>query len=123
MNSKCAQSNILVVEHNDYFREKIAGVLSRFDNVGTVAQVARHANMNRALEDMHVNIMLINIEIASFDFGEIARIKELYPDIRIIVYTDNPRNECMKAALEAGADNFTTQADITSVLETYWHED
>ena len=114
-----AMKNILVVEHNDYFREKIAGVLSRFDFVGAVAQVARFRNLFGALEDMHVNLILMNIEIASFDFDCIKSIKEKHPGIRIVVYTDNARSECERAAIDAGADRFIPQDSITSELEEF----
>ena len=122
MKTGIKKSVVMVAEHNDYFREKLSGVLSRYENVSSVILVSRYANMLEAVRNSSPDLLFVNIEIASFDFDSIRDIKVSDPDTTIIVYTDNPKNECRQAALDSGADYFSKQSQITGLMEAIWNE-
>ncbi|MFA6448988.1 MAG: hypothetical protein WCX65_05965 [bacterium] len=84
-----ASIKILIVEEQDLLREKIAGILSREENITMVIQIASYSKLRGALEETIPDILLADF----FEFNKFCKENgifagDLCPDANTLLYTD-----------------------------------
>jgi hypothetical protein len=84
-----ASIKILIVEERDLLREKIAGVLSRENNITMVIQVSSYSNLKASLGEMAPDLVLGDY----FEFNKFCKkagiaAGELCPEANILLYID-----------------------------------
>lgn len=80
---------VLVVEERDLLREKIAGILSREENISMVIQLSSYSELQTAVGETGPDLVLgdlLKFKIFCKKTGVSAG--ELCPDANILLYTD-----------------------------------
>ena len=109
---------IMVVDDNDGFRESLVALL-----VSAGLEVAGEASSGReALDiagDVQPHVVLMDVRMPHMDGVETTRrIKERYPDIRVVALTAQEDDETVREMLVAGASGYVTKnADGDDILD------
>ena len=108
---------LLVVENDDYLREKIAGVLSRFENILMVAQIKHEDDLLETAERINPDIILIDAGMASHLRKIHTDILSIQPDARIFLTTDDQGAFYQRLAETIGAVAIIRKDKIIEELE------
>jgi DNA-binding NarL/FixJ family response regulator len=86
--------DILVTDHNDLLREKIAGILSRLDSVRVVAQTSDCNNFENIVFDIVPDLLVMDINSATaagMTNGE--ELLKINPRMKVIITTEENDEE------------------------------
>ena len=84
---------VLIVEERDLLREKIAGILSREENISMVIQLSSYSRLQTAVGETGPDLVLGDLlELKKFCEKTGISADELCPGVNILLYTD----ECEK---------------------------
>jgi DNA-binding NarL/FixJ family response regulator len=109
--------DILIVEKNALLREKIAGVLSRRDEVGMVTQISDCGIMEEAARNTRPGILLIDIRLAKSEEIAISTIRNEYPKTKIFMISEEEGLRYRAAALAIGAAGLIQATRIEDCLK------
>lgn len=84
-------TKVVIVEERDLLREKIAGILSREDDITMVIQVSSYSKLQAVLGETVPDLVLGNFsEFNKFCKETVISAGELCLDANILLYTDEP---------------------------------
>ncbi len=100
--------NVLLVEDSRISREALESRIRYSENYRLVTSIENAANAEIACVGGKVNLILMDVCTAEDESGLVAaaKIKQNYPDIRIVIMTSMPEHSFMKKARQAGCDGF-----------------
>lgn len=103
---------IIIVEDHPFFRELIYKTLiSHFPS----SEIMSFENSEDALPEInnqHFDVAIIDISLPGENGLKLTqKIRAIYPDIKIIIYTNHNLPEYREAAFEYGADQFLSKKD------------
>lgn len=110
--------NVLVVEKHDLLREKIAGVVSRLEDVRMVIQVADCSELTRIAEENAPDLVLMNIRQAHSQRKTIARMKEIQPGAKIFIFAHKDGEQYHLAATQLGVNGVVNSGRLISDIES-----
>lgn len=96
---------LLVVDDHSVVRKGLRYMLEKEDDISIVAEASSAEEAYKAVEEMDIDVILMDIKMPGTDGIEAARhIKQIKPDINIIMLT--LYDEYLAKALEAGAEGY-----------------
>ena len=88
------QINILIVDDSIMFGEGLTELLSQNVMINSITQVTNEKEAYASLSDKNIDIVLLDLNFDTIDFDGFAiakKIKEKYPDIKIIIITQHAK--------------------------------
>src|SRR6266446_3108015 len=107
MTSAAQQSHILVVDDDPAMRELVSGYLH--ENELRVTAVATGAAMTQALTDHAIDLVVLDLRLASEDGMQLARRLREESEVPIIIVTGKQDEADRVMGLELGADDYITK--------------
>ena len=106
--------NVMIVEENTVMREKIAGLLSRIEGIDAVCQLSTFGKLDRAVEGMKPDIILLDAGIVCREWEKIFELQRINKGMRFIALTENDKNlfERGNAASEIKFDVVMNKWDV-----------
>ena len=110
---------ILIVDDNSMMRETARGILnSRFPNL-SVDEAENGAEAFDLIHHHLPDLILMDIDLPGDNGLKLTRkIKKLYPQIVIIIFTNNDYSEYREAAIKNGAAFFISKSSLSLCI--YW---
>ena len=105
---------VLIVDDQHLIREGLSMMLSLYDNICIVGEVANGKEAIGALEKVGADLILMDIRMPIMDGVEATKhIKAEYPHIKILILTTFDEDDYIFEALKNGADGYLLK-DISS---------
>jgi len=110
---------VLIVDDNDLMRTLLRGVL-RGENYDIIGDAKNGAVSLELIAKSKPDIVFMDVVMPQMDGLEaLQRIKELYPEIVVIMITGNPSKENVEESIRNGANGFIIKPFNTArVLDT-----
>lgn len=110
---------VLIVDDNDLMRTLLRGVL-RGENYDIIGDAKNGALSLELIAKSKPDIVFMDVVMPQMDGLEaLQRIKELYPEIVVIMITGNPSKENVEESIRNGANGFIIKPFNTArVLDT-----
>ena len=104
--------NILVVEDHAFFRSLIRDALDAGFPSSYIVSVETSEDAMAEIQKKHFDIAVLDISLPDENGLELTKkIRRLFPDMKIIIYTQHSLPEYRDAAFEYGADQFLSKKD------------
>jgi two-component system, NarL family, nitrate/nitrite response regulator NarL len=94
--------NVVVVDDHPYFREGLTDTLNQEDGVRVVGQGASAADAVMLVEDLHPDIVLLDLAMPGGGISAATQIARSQPQTRIVVLTGINEPESVDAAQRLG---------------------
>ncbi len=116
---------VLVVDDQSLIREGLRMMLSLYDNILLVGEATNGKEALQALEENEVDLVLMDIRMPLMDGVEATkRIKEKYPNIKVLILTTFKEDEYFFEGLINGADGYIlkdiSSEDLAKAIETVY---
>lgn len=117
--------NTLIVDDSDVFRETLRGLLGKHFPAMGVMEARNCTEAWQKLGESHPQLVFSDIRIQNEDGLELVqRIRQLYPDVILVVITGHDCLEYREAAYSKGADcyipkNTASSSDILNLIESF----
>ncbi|NLK43536.1 MAG: response regulator transcription factor [Tissierellia bacterium] len=116
---------VLVVDDQSLIREGLRMMLSLYDNILLVGEATNGKEALQALEENEVDLVLMDIRMPLMDGVEATkRIKEKYPNIKVLILTTFKEDEYIFEGLINGADGYIlkdiSSEDLAKAIETVY---
>lgn len=105
---------VLIVDDQSLIREGLTMMLSLYDTVAIVGQVNNGQEAIDALGCVEIDLILMDIRMPVMDGVEATKIiKDMYPEIKVLILTTFNEDEYIFEGLKNGADGYLLK-DISS---------
>lgn len=105
---------VLIVDDQSLIREGLIMMLSLYDTVAIVGQVNNGQEAIEALGCVEIDLILMDIRMPVMDGVEATKIiKDMYPEIKVLILTTFNEDEYIFEGLKNGADGYLLK-DISS---------
>jgi len=105
---------VLVVDDQNLIREGLRMMLGLYDNIFLVGEATNGKEALQVLEQSQVDLVLMDIRMPIMDGVEATkRIKEKYPNTKVLILTTFKEDEYIFEGLKNGADGYILK-DISS---------
>ena len=113
--------NVIVAEDHDFFRKGLIMVLNEIDFINVTGEATNGKDLIEKLKITPVDIILTDIKMPVMDGVEASKIiRNLYPEIKIIVLSLYSEEEYLKKMIEIGVHGFilknTNKEDLERAL-------
>lgn len=101
--------NIVIADDHKLFRKGIIALLSDFDFIGEIGEASNGAELLELLSSMKTlpNLILLDLRMPVMDGVEAQKkIRELYPDIRIIILTMEDDEQFILHLISEGVNGY-----------------
>lgn len=111
---------VLAVKSNDENRQSIvSSILTRIPGLELASEADNASEALQLLKVRRVDIALIDFGNSDTNGIELTRqIRESHPTVRVLIITASDAPEDIFATLDAGADGYVLQENLSRVLET-----
>jgi DNA-binding NarL/FixJ family response regulator len=108
---------LLIVDDNSFFRRLATRFLSQVADLEVVGAAASVEEAVLKAQELRPHVALVDLNMPhSSGLALIPRLRELVPDLKIVVLTLWDSDSYRQAALAAGADDFVPKAEINTAL-------
>jgi DNA-binding NarL/FixJ family response regulator len=117
-----ADIRVLIVDDVEQVRHDLCTFLTLADEIEIVGQASNGLEAVHLIENLHPQVVLMDLEMPVLDGYEAARqIKLIQPACRVIVLTIHGGEAERQRALHAGADDFVTKwHSLKSLMEAIY---
>jgi len=103
---------IIIVEDHHFFRELIYKTLISHFPSSEIMSFESSEDASAEIRNQHFDVAIVDISLPGENGLKLTRkIRAIYPDIKIIIYTNHNLPEYREAAFEYGADQFLSKKD------------
>ena len=100
-------TNVLLADDHEVVRAGIRNVIEDTPNLTIVGEVEDGPSLLEKLEDTSPDLLLLDISMPSFDpLKTIPKIKQQYPDLKILVVSAYDDNQYVQGLLKNGIDGY-----------------
>lgn len=116
---------LLIADPHPIIHKGIESVFKNSSEVSITDHVFSTEELHSFLESKPIDVLIIELDIPSSDgISAIQRVKQDHPNIRIVVFSNQPEDVFAISSLKAGASgylpkNAPTQSIIDAVLKVY----
>ena len=116
---------LLIADPHPIIHKGIESVFKNSSEVSITDNVFSTEELHSFLESKPIDVLIIELDIPSSDgISAIQRVKQDHPNIRIVVFSNQPEDVFAISSLKAGASgylpkNAPTQSIIDAVLKVY----
>ncbi|MEJ5328789.1 MAG: response regulator transcription factor [Desulfobaccales bacterium] len=108
---------IVLAEDHDLFRAMVKQCLESTDGLKVIGEVEDGAALLEILQYCRPHVILMDITMPRMSGLEATRrVKELCPEIKVLILTMHRNPAYLKEALEAGADGYLLKEDTDTEL-------
>ncbi|HET8745126.1 MAG TPA: response regulator transcription factor [Ramlibacter sp.] len=98
---------VVLADDHELVRAGIRSLLTAMADVQVMAEVRDGAELLELLESVHPDLVICDINMPGMDgITAMRRIRQLYPQLRVIMLTMNDSAESIRAAMTAGANGY-----------------
>jgi len=108
--------SIILAEPNPFLREKIAGILSRQDNVWCVLQVGTREGLLRGSLEQQPDLILADISILD-DCAFVDRLRNVAPMTKLVILLESESTPYISAAAACGVDGVIAKAHLSDEIQ------
>jgi DNA-binding NarL/FixJ family response regulator len=109
---------VILVEDHPILLESISLLISTLPNIELVGKAANGLKALQILEKEEVDIVVSDVMMPVMNGIELAwKVKQTYPEIKILMLTVSEDSQTIKNALQAGADGFIFKSAEKEELE------
>ena len=109
--------NILVVEDHAFFRSLIGDTLTASFPSSDIVSVETSESASVEIQKRNFDVAVIDISLPGENGLELTKkIRRMFPDMKIIIYTQHSLPEYRDAAFEYGADQFLSKKEMIKRL-------
>ncbi len=114
----------LVDDHN-LFREGIKSLLQKMKNIELVLEAVSGKNLLDKLNNVVPDVVLLDLEMDDMNgVDTILRLRELYPDLKIIILTMHKEERMISYLMEVGANGYllkdTNQQELEEAINSVY---
>jgi two-component system, NarL family, nitrate/nitrite response regulator NarL len=110
---------IAVIDDHPVFREGAAQTLACMEGIEVVGQGETAADALRVAEELHPDVMLLDIRLPGGGVEAAADIARICPNVRVIILTASESEQHVASALQAGARGYLLkESSGAEVVET-----
>jgi len=119
---QCRKTNVIVAEDHEFFRAGLVLALKDIDFVNIVADVSNGKELVDLVKIVSVDIVLTDIKMPVMDGLEATKIiKNLYPDIKVVILTLHDEEDYFKKMIEYGIHGYILKNTNKDNLERALH--
>jgi DNA-binding NarL/FixJ family response regulator len=98
---------VVLADDHELVRAGLRALLSGLKGVRVIAEVSDGAELLQLLASVHPDVVITDLTMPGMDgITALRRIRELYPDLRVIFVSMNEDPESIKRAVAAGANGY-----------------
>ena len=114
---------VLIANDQILVREGLATVINRSKNMEVVAQTGRLSDLSIKIRGSSPNVLLIDLRLEEMDSLEMIRtIRESFPAVAILIFSNYEGSEDIYRALRAGARGYllhnASDSEVVEAIET-----
>jgi NarL family two-component system response regulator LiaR len=115
--SSSARVHILLADDFAPWRARVRSFLQRKTEWKIVFEACDGLEAVQKTVELHPEVVLLDLSMPGLNGIEAAkRIRQLSPDSKIVILTENADEDLMAAALEAGASAYVLKSEMTADL-------
>ncbi|MDP1801748.1 MAG: response regulator transcription factor [Bacteroidota bacterium] len=108
---------VAIVDDHSLFREGIIAILKDYQHIEVMFEAPNGVELLERLKRQKPQVIVLDIEMPLMNGQEATvQIKNLYPDIKIIILTMHNEEEYILRLMEEGADSFLVKENTGTVL-------
>lgn len=112
---------LLIVEDHPVMRSTYRMLFNRESALEVVGDVATAEEALEALEALRPDLAIVDISLPEMNGLQLVpQLRELQPDLRILVITGHHEPHYAEAAYSAGADGFIRKGNAAAILEAVY---
>ncbi|WP_181898810.1 response regulator transcription factor [Chryseobacterium indoltheticum] len=101
---------IAIADDHTLFRRSLALLIGTFEQMKVVIEAGNGIELIKKLDLTEVEILLLDLQMPELNgFEACKKIKELYPDIKILILTQMNETETIKKAIALGVNGYFTK--------------
>lgn len=110
---------VVIADDHQLVRAAIGALLARIGGVEVIAEARDGEELLKALEPVQPDVVITDIAMPRMDgIAAIKRIRERYPELRVLVLTMDESVDVVKRAVASGANGFIRKSAPDFELET-----
>lgn len=110
-------SRVLLADDHAIVREGLKMLLSTIEGIAVVGEAADGDTVERLLKEIKTDLLILDLGmpgVGGFQF--IRSIRNVWPDLKILIMTANLEPRSVRASIDAGADGYLTKSGDASEL-------
>jgi DNA-binding NarL/FixJ family response regulator len=114
--SKC---RIMLADDHALFREGIKRILQEDPDLSVIGEAGDGLELLDLLEEKTPDLVILDISMPRLQGFEVIKvIKELYPEVKILILTMHKGKDYVYKAMNKGADGYMVKEDANEVLHS-----
>ena len=106
---------VVICDDHSIFREGIKAALNTTDEIAIIGEADNGLNLLKLLKHVKPDIILLDINMPVMDgFETLKQLKQLYPDLKVIVLSWNNDLTWVSSMMNLGANAYLTKDDESS---------
>ena len=117
--------NVLLVEDHELYRMGLSMLLSKAADINLLAEAADGIEGIKKARELSPDVILMDIGLPNIDGIEATqRIKDFYPEVKVLIFTSRDGENDVFEAFKAGADGYimkgaTPEQTISAIKSVY----
>jgi len=117
--------NVLLVEDHELYRMGLSMLLDKADEITLLGEASDGVEGIKKARELSPDVILMDIGLPNIDGIEATqRIKDFYPDVKILIFTSRDSENDVFESFKAGADGYimkgaTPEQTITAIKSVY----
>ena len=117
LESGSSHLRVLVVDDSPVLREKLIEMLSQVTGLEVVGQAEGVVDAQRAIQKLKPGLVVLDLQLRDGSGLEVLReTKRVYPNIKLIVFTNQPELQYRQRCADLGADYFLCKSTDAKAL-------
>lgn len=109
---------IAITDDHTLFRRSLALLINSFENMQVAAEAANGIELLEKLKSVKVDVLLLDLQMPEMDgFETIQKVKELCPNLKILILTHMNDTDTIKKIVRMGVQGFFTKNTPPKELE------
>jgi DNA-binding NarL/FixJ family response regulator len=109
--------NVLIADDHEVVRKGVCSILESRDNLHVCGEANNGEEAIKKAQQLNPDLIILDVTMPVRDgFSAASQIKEMLPNVPILMLSMHDGRSMVRAAQAAGAQGFVTKADVAGVL-------
>ncbi len=110
--------NVAIVDDHTLFRKGLIMMVGSFEGINVVLEASDGAQLLDAMDNITIDLVLLDLQMPNLNgYKTCAILREQYPDIRVLIISQQTTRESIHKVMELGAHGYFTKNSDPSQLE------